>query len=142
MDSSRLCLLDCTPSLESLPTRGLQHGLRLRRQRGEFPVVLPAAAAIPVQLCALPALSKPPSAMSRCPWPWPGTQYPRQLHAAPRCAHVLRFCKPSRHSQSIRLPRQEYPGPRSYDAMLRGGEHATYHPLSVPYSTGQRRMGH
>ena len=36
------------------------------------------------------------------------------------------------YSDSIHLPRQEYPGPRSYDAMLRGGQHATHQPLSLP----------
>ena len=44
------------------------------------------------------------------------------------------------HSQSIHLPRQEYPGPRSYDTMLRGRQHATHHPLSLQYSTGAFRM--
>ena len=66
-----------------------------------------------------------------------GRPYPRQLHAAPRCAHVLRFCKLRHHPQSIRLLRQEYPGPRSYDAMLRGGEHTTHHPLSVRTQRGR-----
>ena len=45
------------------------------------------------------------------------------------------------HSQSINMPRQEYPGLRSYDAMLRGGQHATHHPVSLPYSTGPCRLG-
>ena len=65
-----------------------------------------------------------------------GRLYQKQRHAEPRSVNVLRFCKLRGHSQSIHLPRQEYPGQRSYDAMLRGGQHATHHPLSLPYSTG------
>ena len=140
-----LCLLDCTPSLESLPTRGLQHGLRLRRQRGKPPVVRPAAAAVPVHLVPCLRFRSLPAPCLGVPGLLQhvraGRPYPRQLHAAPRCAHVLRFCKLRHHPQSIRLPRQEYPGPRSYDAMLRGGEYATRHSLSVPYSARPRRMG-
>ena len=88
-------------------------------------MVLPAAADVPVHLVPCPSFSSLPAPCRGVPGllqhAQAGQIYQRQRHAAARSAHVLRFCKLRGHSQSIHLPRQEYPAPPSYDTMLRGG---------------------
>ena len=108
-------------------------------------MVRPDTAAVPVHLVPCPRLPSLPAPYRGVPGLLQhvraGRLYKRKRHAAAGSAHVLRLRKLCCHSQSIHLPRQEYPGPRSYDAMLRGGQHTTHHPLSLPYSTGPSWMG-